>query len=276
MPDSTKLRRRWTNNEIVIFPTAILAEKLSPTALRLWIALAQFANDKRQCFPSRRKLLELMPEGTAKTSLRRARGELEKANLLEVEYRKDPRNGRDTTPLYTLLVPINKGVETDPDEEDNTVPLVGDETVPPINLINEHNQKEEPNLVEKVFEKWVEATEKHPKRTKLDEKRRSVIRKALKTHSFEDVCDAVIGWKREPFYCGQNDRNAIYNSLNLLLRDAEHIEKFRDLEREATLVIEKPKPHVSNPDLVGMVIKDTDGSEIAKYDSEEGKWNYDI
>ena len=62
--------------------------------------------------------------------------------------------------------------------------------------------------------------------------------------------------------------------MNLLLRDAEHIEKFRDLEREATLVIEKPKPHVSNPELVGMEIRDKDGSAIAKYDSEEGKWNY--
>ena len=258
----------------VIFPTSILAEKLSPTALRLWIALAQFANDNRQCFPSRRKLLELMPEGTAKTSLRRARAELEKANLLEVEFRKDPRNGRETTPLYTLLVPVNKGDETALDEEDNSVPLVGDETVPPINLINEPIKKEEPDLIKKVFDKWVEATEKHPTRTKLDEKRRSVIRKALKTHPFEDVCDAVIGWKREPFYCGKNDRNAIYNSLNLLLRDAEHIEKFRDLEREATLVIEKPKPHVSNPELVGMEIRDKDGSAIAKYDSEEGKWNY--
>ncbi len=273
MTDSTKLRRRWTNNEIVIFPTAILSEKLSPTALRLWIALAQFANDKRQCFPSRRKLLELMPEGTAKTSLRRARAELEKANLLEVEYRKDPRNGRDTTPLYTLLVPVNKGVETVPDEEDNSVPLVGDETVPPINLINKLNKKEEPNLIEKVFEKWIEATEKHPTRTKLDEKRRSVIRKALKTHSFEDVCDAVVGWKREPFYCVKNDRNAVYNSLNLLLRDADHIEKFRDLEREATLVDTKPKKPKIDSELIGMVLKESDGTPFAKYNAETGKWD---
>ena len=92
----------------------------------------------------------------------------------------------------------------------------------------------------------------------------------------EDVCDAVVGWKQEPFYCGENDRKTVYNSLKMLLRDADQIEKFRDLEREATLVIEKPKPHVTNPELVGMVIQDKDGSAIAKYDSEEGKWNYNV
>ena len=65
MDKSSRLRRRWTNNKIVVFPTSILSEKISPSALRLWIALAQFANDERQCWPSRRTLLELLPEGTA-------------------------------------------------------------------------------------------------------------------------------------------------------------------------------------------------------------------
>ena len=83
---SEGLRRRWTTNEIVVFPTAILGERLAGTALRLWIALAQFANDERQCWPSRRTLVDMMPEGTARTTLRRARAELERQRLLEVEY----------------------------------------------------------------------------------------------------------------------------------------------------------------------------------------------
>ena len=272
MDKSSRLRRRWTNNKIVVFPTSILSEKISPSALRLWIALAQFANDERQCWPSRRTLLELLPEGTAKSTLRKARAELEEHELLHVEYRTDNYSGRETSPLYTLLVPVSEEDEMTPLEESETDSPSESETERPKNLNNELNKKEDVDEVKIVFDKWIEATEKSATRTKLDEKRRSTIRKALKSHSLQDVCDAVVGWKREPFYCGENDRKTVYNSLKLLLRDADQIEKFRDLEREATLVIEKPKPHVSNPDLVGMVIKDTDGSAIAKYDSEEGKW----
>jgi hypothetical protein len=45
------------------------------------------------------------------------------------------------------------------------------------------------------------------------------------------------------------------------------------LEREATLVLEKPKPHVTNPELIGTVIKDNDGNVTAAYNAETGKWD---
>ena len=134
MNNSNTLRRRWTNTEIVVFPTAILAEKISPSALRLWIALAQFANDQRQCWPSRRTLLQLMPEGMAKATLRRARRELEEHNLLEVEYRTNPVTKRETSPLYTLLIPVPNEDEMGLGEGDEIVPLQEDEIVRPFNL----------------------------------------------------------------------------------------------------------------------------------------------
>ena len=251
MSDGTRLRRRWTNSEIVVFPTSILAEQLSPTALRLWIALAQFANDERQCWPSRRRLLDMMPPSTAKGTLRRARAELEKANLLEVEYRKDSHTGRDTTPLYTLLVPVGVGDETVPPEGDETEPPRGDETVP-LNLISEPEQKEEVvDNCQTVFAAWVEATGKHPNRTRLDDKRRRIINRALASHPAEDVLDAVVGWQHEPFYCGQNDRNRPFNDLGMLLRDAEHIERFRDLARTAA---------TAAPPVDHGVLRDDDGN----------------
>ena len=111
---------------------------------------------------------------------------------------------------------------------------VGDQTVSPLNLVIESEQKE-PTDVERVFAAWIEATGRHPSRTKLDSKRKSLIRKALKSHPVEDVLDAVVGWRHDPFYCGDNDRGKTFNALGLLLRDAEHIERFRDLARkEAT------------------------------------------
>ena len=232
MGDNTRLRRRWTNAEVVVFPTAILAEQLSPTALRLWIALAQFANDERQCWPSRRRLLEMMPPSTARSTLRRARAELEAAHLLDVEVRTDARTGRNTTPLYTLFVPVGEGGDPAPGEGGQTAPPVGGQTAPPKNLTKEPEQKEEVvDEVRIVFNAWVEATDKDSGRTRLDEKRRRTIGRALEAHPIEDVLDAVVGWQNDPFYCGQNDRGRQYNSLDLLLRDAEHIEKFRDMAR---------------------------------------------
>ncbi len=241
MTKSSGLRRRWTNNEIVVFPTLILAEKLSPTALRLWIALAQFANDDRQCWPSRRRLLDMLPPGTAKASLRRARAELEAADLLRVEYRTDERTGRDTTPLYSLLIPTGEGDETVPPEGDHPVPLVGDHTVLPLNLGDEPLHKEGDHL-SKVFDAWLLSTGRNAARTKLDDKRRRLITKALDGYPVEDVLDAVVGWQHDPFYRGDNDRGKTYNDLGLLLRDAEHIERFRDMARAgATRSSRKPK-----------------------------------
>lgn len=80
-----------------------------------------------------------------------------------------------------------------------------------------------------VFDAWRDATGRE--RVALDEKRRSKIRAALKMYPVQDVIDAVRGWRKDSFYCGDNDRGKTYNELTLLLRDAEHIERFRDMER---------------------------------------------
>ena len=244
MDQHTPPRRRWTNAEVVICPTAILAEQLSPTALRLWIALAQFANDERQCWPSRRRLLSMMPPSTARSTLRRARAELEAAHLLEVEVRTDARTGRNTTPLYTLMVPVGEGGETASGEGGQTAPPVGGETAPPKNLTIEPEQIEEVvDEVRIVFDAWVEATAKDPDRTRLDQKRRRTISRALEAHPVEDVLDAVVGWRHEPFYCGENDRGRAFNDLGLLLRDAEHVERFRDLARQEATKVEPVNPN---------------------------------
>ena len=81
-----------------------------------------------------------------------------------------------------------------------------------------------------VFVAWQEATRKH--RARLDPKRRRRIREALKHYPLADVLDAVQGWQHSPHHIGQNPSGAVYNDLDLLLRDAEHLEKFRDLWRD--------------------------------------------
>ena len=65
----------------------------------------------------------------------------------------------------------------------------------------------------------------------------------MKAHPGEDVLDAVVGWRHDPFYCGENDRGRAFNDLGLLLRDAEHVERFRDLARQQATKIEPPNPN---------------------------------
>lgn len=84
--------------------------------------------------------------------------------------------------------------------------------------------------VQRVFDEWITSTGK-TNRTVLDEKRRRTIRKALKSYPLVDVLDAVRGWKLSPHHRGDNATSTVYNDLGLLLRDGDHIERFRDLQR---------------------------------------------
>ena len=81
-----------------------------------------------------------------------------------------------------------------------------------------------------VFDAWRLSTGKNG-RTVLNAKRLRLIRSALKDYPLEDVLDAVRGWSKSPFHCGQNEARKVWNDIELLLRDGQHIEAFRDLER---------------------------------------------
>lgn len=81
-----------------------------------------------------------------------------------------------------------------------------------------------------VFETW-KTTAGRNGNTVLSPKRRNLIRKALKDYPLDDVLDAVKGWRNSPFHAGQNPSRKVWNELELLLRDHQHIEQFRDLER---------------------------------------------
>lgn len=86
-----------------------------------------------------------------------------------------------------------------------------------------------------VFGAWQEATGKH--RAALDGKRTRLINAALKSYPLEDIVDAVQGWQHVPHNRGENDRQTVYNDLELLLRDAQHIERFRDAQRDPSSIV---------------------------------------
>ena len=74
----------------------------------------------------------------------------------------------------------------------------------------------------RIFAHWQE-THGHP-RARLDPKRRKVIASALKAYSEADLCRSITGYRNSPHHMGENDRNTVYDDIELMLRDAKHIE----------------------------------------------------
>ncbi len=74
----------------------------------------------------------------------------------------------------------------------------------------------------RVFEFW-RSTYNHPK-AKLDRKRQKVLQEALKNYSESDLCLAIRGYQNSPHHMGRNDRNTVYDDLEIFLRDAKHID----------------------------------------------------
>ncbi len=82
-----------------------------------------------------------------------------------------------------------------------------------------------------VFEHW--RTKRHHPRAKATPERKRIIAKALKTYSVTDLQRAIDGVGRSPHHMGENERRQIYDDIELVLRDAKHIEGFMKLAGDA-------------------------------------------
>lgn len=76
--------------------------------------------------------------------------------------------------------------------------------------------------VSKIFDHWKTVWNKP--RARLDEKRRKLIRNALKNYSEADLCQSIAGYRNSPHHMGRNDRKTVYDDIELFLRDAKHID----------------------------------------------------
>jgi hypothetical protein len=83
-----------------------------------------------------------------------------------------------------------------------------------------------------VFDAWIASTGRTT-RTVFSAERQRIIRNALKVFPLVDLLDAVDGWRFSGHHRGENDSSTVYNDIELLLKDAKHVEKFRDLKRRA-------------------------------------------
>ncbi|HAT1820081.1 TPA: hypothetical protein I8Z14_000564 [Legionella pneumophila] len=75
-----------------------------------------------------------------------------------------------------------------------------------------------------IFYHWQDVMN-HPK-AKLDDKRKRTIQKALKNYSVEEIKLAIDGCANTPYNMGENDKDQRYDDIGLILRDADHIERF--------------------------------------------------
>ena len=86
--------------------------------------------------------------------------------------------------------------------------------------------------VEDIFEYWKLRFGK--KRSKLDAKRRRLIEARFKDgYSVLDLREACDGCALSEFHNGNNERHTSYNDIALICRDAEHLDKFIEINEKA-------------------------------------------
>lgn len=108
------------------------------------------------------------------------------------------------------------------------------------------------NDVQKVFKYWRDVM--GHSRAKLDDKRRKAIERSLKKLRFtvEQLMQAIDGCVKTPHNMGDNDRHQRYDDIELILRDASHIERFmRNAINPPTVSI---KPNSEETDIMAGVI----------------------
>jgi len=75
-----------------------------------------------------------------------------------------------------------------------------------------------------IFEQW-KIILNHPKAV-LDDKRKRLIKSALKNYSFDDCVNAIKGCYLTPHNMGKNDNHKIYDGLHIIFKDSDNIERF--------------------------------------------------
>ena len=81
-----------------------------------------------------------------------------------------------------------------------------------------------PAEVAQVFDHWRTACN-YPQ-AKLDPKRKRTIERALKSHGLEACLKAITGCTKSAWHMGDNPDGKRWNDVELILRDAKHIEQF--------------------------------------------------
>lgn len=178
---------------------------------------------------------KLFPYLTAK-SISRYLLEMEKEGLVISSFRSENKLNRTKSysmPEYatTPVQPISQNEKSTPQNEEWT--SQNRTMFTDINSTDINKDKEikdtsvsakQDLIVQEIFDHW-KLTMNSP-RSKLDNKRIGLITKALTNYTSADLKLAITGNASSEFNMGKNDRGTKYNGLDLILRDADHIDKY--------------------------------------------------
>lgn len=87
------------------------------------------------------------------------------------------------------------------------------------------SQQKQARAIDDIFQCW-QTIMGHPN-AKLDDKRRKLIRNALKTgYAVNDLKTAILGCSKTPHNMGDNDRGQRYDGLHVIFKNADQIDRF--------------------------------------------------
>lgn len=88
-----------------------------------------------------------------------------------------------------------------------------------------------PEDIDAVFEYW--KTRSGKKRARMDQKRKTKIRMRLEDgYGVDDLKCAIDGCFASEFHQGANDRHTAYNDIELICRDAPHVDRFIEISEK--------------------------------------------
>lgn len=79
---------------------------------------------------------------------------------------------------------------------------------------------------QRVFEHWVRVRKKPPTTLFSPERKRKVLARFADKFTVDQLCKAIDGVASSPHHRGENDRNTVFDDLELICRDAKHVEQF--------------------------------------------------
>lgn len=98
------------------------------------------------------------------------------------------------------------------------------------------HEPEPSDPAQELFDHWVSVLRAGRRGVKpaFTPKRRKLLERWFTYYDLPTLKAAVDGCAQSDFHMGQNSRNRRYDSLELIFRDAEHIERFANIALEDT------------------------------------------
>jgi hypothetical protein len=144
-----------------------------------------------------------------------ADGKMPNLNKLDTKYREQAAS------LYKAA----KKPRRRPTAAGGTYRTVPNHTVPDPTVPNPEEQTLPAAPAVQVFEYWRRLME-HPKAV-FDSKRRRAVEARLKDgYTVEQLQQAIEGCRASPWHRGENDRRKVFDDLELICRDAKHVDDF--------------------------------------------------